>query len=244
MERPGEIEAETRFLKEVWSRHLRRPVRRVLDLASGDSPHGVILAREGIQVAGVDRSPTMIAAGRRAAHSLDSIRFYRRPIEKFRLPERPFDAAFFMSETFPVMADNRALLSHLESVARLLKRGAPYCIDIDRHDDVRRLRTRKLWRSRKVRAGGLRVDVREFHRPLQWCSPMHSIYELECTIHFPEGPVRTRDLVPVRYTIPATLELAALASRQFTMAAAYADLSLTRPIEDCTGRWWAVLRRV
>ena len=31
MEKPGEIEAETEFLKKVWRRHLKKPVRRVLD---------------------------------------------------------------------------------------------------------------------------------------------------------------------------------------------------------------------
>ena len=73
---------------------------------------------------------------------------------------------------------------------------------------------------------------------------MHSIYELECTIHFPTGPVVTRDIVPVRYTLPSLLELAARACGYFTMVACYADLSLTRPIEKCYGRWLGVLRRV
>src|ERR1700683_1913670 len=64
MEQPGEIVQETDFLQQVWRRHLKKPVRRVLDIASGDSPHGQILAREGARVVGVDRSPTMIAAGK------------------------------------------------------------------------------------------------------------------------------------------------------------------------------------
>ena len=64
MEQPGEIAAEVDFLKRVWARHLKRRVRRVLDVASGNSPHGQLLAREGIAVTGIDRSPTMIAAGR------------------------------------------------------------------------------------------------------------------------------------------------------------------------------------
>jgi len=114
MEKPAEIGAEIDFMRKVWHRHLKRPVRRVLDVACGDSPHGIALARAGITVAGIDRSPTMIAAGRKAAGAAP-IRFYRRSIERFRLPERPFDAAFFMSETFPIMTGNRELLSHLAS---------------------------------------------------------------------------------------------------------------------------------
>src|SRR5258708_40172862 len=67
MEKPAEIGAEVDFMREVWRRHLKRPVRRVLDVACGDSPHGLALARAGITVAGIDHSPTMIAAGRKAA---------------------------------------------------------------------------------------------------------------------------------------------------------------------------------
>jgi len=243
MEKPAEIGAEVEFMRAVWRRHMKRAVRRVLDVACGDSPHGIALAGHGITVAGIDRSRTMIAAGRKAAGGAP-IRFYRRSIERFRLPERRFDAAFFMSETFPIMTSNRALLAHLVSVGRVLRRGGIYCVDIDRHDGVEVIARRRPWRTRKVNVAGTRVDVREFHRPIDWCSGLHSIYELECTIHFPIGSVVTRDIVPVRYTLPSLLELAARASGYFRMIACYADLSFTKPIEKCYGRWLGVLRRV
>ena len=244
MEQPGDIEEEVTFLKQVWSRHVKRPLRRVLDIACGNSPHGQILARGGIQVVGIDRSPTMIAAGRAESRQIEGLRFYRRQIEKFRIPEKLFDLAFFMSETFPVMRSNEALMSHLKSVGTLLRRGGLYCIDIDRHDGIELIQTRRLWRQRKVRVGRTQVDVREYHRPVGWQEAMHSVYELECTIHFPERTVVTRDLIPVRYSIPPLMELAARASGMFEMIASYADLSFTTPIERCYGRWLAVLRRV
>jgi SAM-dependent methyltransferase len=244
MERPGEIEHETAFLQEVWQRHYRRPVARVLDLACGNSPHGKILARAEIAVVGVDDSPMMIAAGRAESRRLDAIRFYRRKIERFKLPERPFDAAIFMCETFPLLRTNAALMSHLQSVAVLLKRGGLFCIDIDRHDGVDLVKRRRLWRERKVKIGPIRVDVREFHRPIQWYDAMHSIYELECTIRFPDRKVLTRDLIPVRYTTPPLMELMARASACFELIACYPDLSFTRPLAQCDGRWLAVLRRM
>jgi SAM-dependent methyltransferase len=241
MEQPAEISREVDFLKLVWRRHLKRPVRRVLDVACGDSPHGQILLRDGIEIAGVDRSPTMIAKGR--GDSMRAMQIYRRPIERFRIPERPFDAAFFMSETFPIMVTNADLMSHMRSVARLLRRGGLYCVDIDRHDGIDLIRGRRLWRERSVRVGGIGVEVREYHRPIAWDSVLHSIYELECRIHFPGRTVTTRDIIPVRYTVPATLELTARASGCFALVASYADLSFTKPIGRCYGRWWGVLRR-
>ena len=48
MERPGEIAAEVAFLKEVWRRHMRRPVRRVLDVACGTG----VVARTVAEIVG------------------------------------------------------------------------------------------------------------------------------------------------------------------------------------------------
>ncbi len=243
MERPGEIEQETAFLQEVWRRNYRRPVTRVLDLACGNSPHGQIFARAGITAVGVDDSPAMISAGRAESRGLDSIRFHRRRIERFKLPERPFDAAIFMCETFPLLRTNAALISHFHSVAALLKRGGLFCIDVDRHDGVDLVKRRRLWRERKVKIGPVRVDVREFYRPIEWDDAMHSIYELECTIRFPDRKVLTRDLIPVRYTTPPLMDLLARASGCFELIACYPDLSFTRPLAQCDGRWLAVLKR-
>jgi SAM-dependent methyltransferase len=244
MESPGEIPAEVAFLKQVWGRHMNRPVRRVLEIGCGDSPHGIRLARDGFNVVGIDRSAHMIAAGRCKAGGVGNLRFYRRQIERFSLPERPFDSAIFMCETFPVITENADLLSHLKCVGRMLRHGGLYCVDIDRQDTDSRVNRRTLWRSRESNAGGVPLRIREFNRPSAWNSPLHSTYELECTIHFHDGAVRTRDLIPVRYTLPSTLELAALASGMFEMVAAYADLSFSKPIEKCRYRWWGILRRV
>lgn len=240
LERSGDIAKEVEFLKQVWRRHLRRPVRRVLDIACGDSPHGEILTREGIAVVGLDRSATMIAAGRKRA---TGVKFYRREIERFRIREKQFDAAIFMSETFPVIRSNTNLIYHFRSVGSALRPGGLYCIDIDRHEGVELVRRRKLWRERSVTVGRSKVEVREFYRPIRWDEGMHSIYELECAINFPQRKVVTRDIIPVRYITPPLIELMARASGMFTMIATYADLSMERSMARCYGRWLAVLRR-
>jgi SAM-dependent methyltransferase len=247
MERPGEIEEETEFLQKVWRRHLKKPVRRVLDIASGDSPHGQILVREGMRVVGVDRSPTMIAAGRKESREVAGVRFYRREINQFSLPERPFEVAFFMSETFPVLVTNQDLLSHLHSVGQLLQKGGLYCIDIDKMDRIRMVHARKRWQRRKVRTPDATIEVTTYDRPFPWHSATQSIFELECQIKFRDRPdrvVTTRDVIPIRYTVPPLLELAAKASRMFEMIAAYSDLSFVKPLDECDRRWLGVLQRV
>ena len=243
MEEPREIAQEVRFLRRIWRERLNRPVTRVLDLACGNSPHGQLLARTGIDVVGIDKSKTMIAAGRRESAGIKRIRFYRRRIERFGLPERRFDAAFFMSETFPVMTGNDDIVSHLRSVGRLLKRGGLYCIDVDRQDGIRATRAHKLW-DRSLQVGDAKVKVRGVHRPMPWYCGVYSNFEILCSIRFPGRRVNTRDLVPIRYTLPCTLGLLARASRMFEMIATYTDLSFTKPLSRCHRRWWGVLRRV
>jgi SAM-dependent methyltransferase len=242
MEEPSDIGREVRFMRRLWRKHAPKPVGKVLDIACGNSPHGQLLARDGIEVVGIDRSQTMIAAGRKESRGIDGIRFYRRPIEKFSIPEHSFDAAFFMSETFPVITDNDDILSHLQSVGRLLKHGALYCVDVDRHDGVRMVQDVRLWK-RKVRVGAATVRVRGVHRPAPWHSGIYSNFEITCSLRFPDRVVNTRDVVPIRYTLPCTMDLLARASGMFEMIAVYTDLSLTKPIDKCYGRWWAVLRR-
>ena len=244
MEKPGEIEDETAFLKKVWRRHFKQPVRRVLDIAAGNSPHGQILAREGLQVVAIDRSSTMLAAGKTESRRLGEVRFYKRKIEKFSIPEKPFDIAFFMSETFPVLITNRDLLSHLQSVATLVRRGGLYCIDIDKMDRIRAVPERRPWQRRKVSADNASVQVNTYDRPFPWHSGIHSIFELECEIHFEDRTVTTRDVIPIRYTVPPLLELAAKASGMFEMIAVYTDLSFVTPLDECDRRWMGVLRRV
>jgi SAM-dependent methyltransferase len=243
IEEPQEIRDEVRFLKRVWQRHSTRPIRRVLDIACGNSPHGQLLAADGIAVTGIDRSPVMMAAGRKEAAGLEKLSFLRRGIERFSLPRGGFDAAFFMSETFPVMVENSDLISHLRSVARVLRKDGLYCVDIDRHDNIEAAGRRRLWRERRVRHQDTVIDVREFLRPIAWHASAW-IYELECTIRFPDRTVMTRDLVPVRYTVPKLLELEARTSGVFRLIGVYCDLSFETPLDRCDRRWWGVLQRV
>jgi SAM-dependent methyltransferase len=205
MEIPGAIADEVVFMRKLWRRHAAGPVRRVLDVACGNSPHGQILARKGVYVAGIDRSAEMIAAGKREGARLgDRLVFYRREIERFRLPEGGFDSAFFMSETFPVMVSNGDVLDHLRSVGRALRKGALYFVDIDRHNPDWPISGRHYWRRRKVRVGDARVEGAEYRRGTSWDKGVW-IYELCCRIEFPDRAVQTRALLPVRYTLPATV---------------------------------------
>ena len=94
-----------------------------------------------------------------------------------------------------------------------------------------------------MRVGNAVTLVRTYNRPFKWHSGLHSVFELECEIHFPDRVVTTRDVIPIRYTLPCTLELAAWASGMFDMIAVYTDNSFIAPLDECDRRWLGVLRR-
>jgi hypothetical protein len=109
------------------------------------------------------------------------------------------------------------------------------------------VRERKPWQRRKVRTDDAMVEVTTYDRPFPWHSGIGSIFELECRIHFRDRPnevVTTRDVIPIRHTVPPLLELAAKASRMFEMIAVYTDLSFVTPLDECDRRWTGVLQRV
>jgi len=101
MEKPGEIEEETALPEECMAAALEEAGPTRARHRGGRFAARAILARDGMRVVGIDRSPTMIAAGKKDSRDLAGVSFYRREINKFSIPERPFDVAFFMSETFP-----------------------------------------------------------------------------------------------------------------------------------------------
>ena len=106
------------------------------------------------------------------------------------------------------------------------------------------MRERKRWQRRKVRTADATVEVTTYDRPFPWYSAIQSVFELECHIKFRDRMVTTRDVIPIRYTVPPLLELAAKASRMFEMVAVYTDLSFVTPLDECDRRWLGVLQRV
>jgi SAM-dependent methyltransferase len=125
MNRKGEVD----FLVHCFRRFARRPVRSVLDIACGTGPHLVRLAERGFRMSGLDLSPSNIAfLGQRLAERGLQARLAVGDMTDFRV-ERPVDAAICMQDSQGHLLTNEALLAHLRSVARALRRGGLYVFD-------------------------------------------------------------------------------------------------------------------
>lgn len=100
---------------EFLEQHLGElPPGRALDLAMGEGRNAVLLARNGWEVTGIDRSPTAIKKARARAQQAGLVLVgIEADLERFPLPEGQFDVVlcfyYLDRELFPAM--ERALRS-------------------------------------------------------------------------------------------------------------------------------------
>ncbi len=117
---------------------------RVLDLACGTGRHSILLARRGASVLGVDKTPAYLDEARRRAGSMDNCRFALGDMR--RLPfEGEFDAAMNLWTSFGYFAKESDDLKALKGVARALKPGGLFLIELLDHAWVRRRTSHRHW---------------------------------------------------------------------------------------------------
>ena len=89
----------------------------VLELACGTGRVSIPIAREGIRVVGLDRSPAMLDVARRASLDLDNVRWVEGDIADFDLPER-FGLVFIPFRSFLLLTTVAEQKSCLAAVRR------------------------------------------------------------------------------------------------------------------------------
>ncbi len=129
---PGSAQAEAAAPREarfVWRALGLARGERVLDAACGTGRHARRLARMGAEVVGVDLSADYLREARRLARGLDRARFQRADLR--RLPfDGEFDAAINLWTSFGYGADAREDLEVLRGIARALRPGGRFLIDL------------------------------------------------------------------------------------------------------------------
>jgi len=122
--------AEYDFLQACFKRFARGRVRRIFEPACGTGRLLVRFALAGYEVTGVDINPKVVA--------YCNARFQRRGLQPaavvgdmadFHLP-RKVDAAFNTINSFRHLPTEEAARSHLECIARALRRGGLYVLGL------------------------------------------------------------------------------------------------------------------
>jgi SAM-dependent methyltransferase len=131
----------------VWRSLKLKPGSRVLDLACGTGRHSVLLARRGAFVLGVDKTDAYLKEACRNARGLTNCLFARGDMR--RLPFKgEFDAVINLWTSFGYFDKPSDDLKSLKGVARTLKPGGLFLIDLLDFAWVKKHGQRRRWDRR------------------------------------------------------------------------------------------------
>jgi len=151
-----DIGMEVDVFEECFRKHSKIPVRRVLELACGPSPHLEELAKRGYEYVGLDINQAMIDYAQRKARALGiHPTFLLADMRSFSL-EEPVDFVYTMLGSLYVET-TQDILSHLSSVAKALNPGGLYLLDACTNFQWNEGIKEQSWMIEKE---GVKVDVK------------------------------------------------------------------------------------
>lgn len=116
---------------------LKRPVKRVLDLACGTGSLTAQLAARGYEMVGVDKSSDMLAVAEEKCRELNPTpRFFRMGMESLRLPE-PVDACICCLDSVNYVLKPALLRRAFRRVYDCLAPGGLFLFDADTPEKLR-----------------------------------------------------------------------------------------------------------
>jgi SAM-dependent methyltransferase len=187
---------------------------RLLDICCGQGRHAVPLARRGLRVAGLDLSARLLAEAEKAAREAGvSLELVRRDMRDIPWTGE-FDGAINMFTAFGYFDDDEENFRVLEGMARALKPGGRFCLDVMSYS----------WLLRHYEATGWsrgEGDLLELEtRRVDWMTGYHAA---EVTLVEPDGARKART---TRLRLFAPHELVAWLRRAgLTVEALFGDLA-------------------
>lgn len=122
------------------------PGGRLLDVCCGHGRHATALAQRGLHVTGFDLSAVFLRlAWKRARDEGVPLELVRADVRAFPFRTATFDMAISMFTSFGYFEDDRENTGVLHEVARVLKPGARYILDLANLDFVRRQPSTSQW---------------------------------------------------------------------------------------------------
>lgn len=224
-----DFSTQVNFLNELFKQN---NAKNILDIASGHSPQGRLLAKKGYSISGVDLSESLLELGRKRAKSEKTkMKFYKRDMSNFSLGK--FDAAYIMFNSILHLNSKRKLNSHFKSVNKNLRKKGIYVIDVSQSPFEKPFEKHKL--DRKI--GGIRSVIT--YTPL---SKKNLIAEFQTDTHHKDK--KYSDKFKVLMFLPIKI-LKDLASKNgFEILDIYSDFKFNKNKESNPIRYIAVLRKI
>jgi SAM-dependent methyltransferase len=222
-----DMKKEVDVFEECFRRYSGIPVRRVLELASGTSPHLEELSRRGYHYTGLDLNKAMVLWSESKARRLGiDAAFIEGDMAGFCLPE-PVDFVFTMCGSLYVHS-TAELLSHLNSVARALKPGGLYFLDWCINFEWNRAKAEQKW---EIERGGVKIGVRFNEKVLDTASQTAE-YRLEGDIEDGGRRLHLESVDTVRVVLPQEFRLLVEKCGMFEFMGWWNYWDLDRPMEE------------
>lgn len=179
----ADTEDQLRFLQAVLG---EGQGRRLLDVACGQGRHAVALAEWGFEVWGLDRSEPLLRVACETARRLRrKVGYLRADVRAFPLGDALFDVAISMFTSFGYFEDEEENQQVLREVARVLKPGGTFILDLANLDFVRSHPPVSQWEHR-----GAKVSSRYFYDPFARRALTRRTVELDGQVKVYESSVR------------------------------------------------------
>jgi SAM-dependent methyltransferase len=123
-----DIGAEVDVFEQCFKKYAELPVKSILELGSGNSPHMEELLKRGYVFTGIDTSDSMLSYSREKASRIEGkATLIHADMIDFSISES-FDFAFIALGSL-FARNTEDILSHFRSVTRALKKGGLYLMD-------------------------------------------------------------------------------------------------------------------
>lgn len=130
-----DIEPEVTFILDQYRRLNGRALSSMLEIACGPGYHVCAFAKRGVQAAGLDLRPEMIAFAKAyAAEQGVSAAWMAADMRGFSLPA-PVDAIITMYDSIDCLGSGADLVDHFRTVARNLTPGGIYLFEVSHPRD-------------------------------------------------------------------------------------------------------------
>ena len=144
---PEALAAAPMEVAALWRTLKLKRGSRLLDLASGTGRHSTLLARRGAIVLGVDKTAAYVSEARRKAKSLPNCRFLIGDMRRLTF-KNEFDAAINLWTSFGYFEKYSDDVKVLKGVARALKPGGLFLMDLLDFAWIKKHGTHRRWDRR------------------------------------------------------------------------------------------------
>jgi|CXWL01.1.fsa_nt_gi ubiquinone/menaquinone biosynthesis C-methylase UbiE len=223
-----DFESEVAFLIEANALFGWRGLRRVLEVGAGHAPHAGCFSKQGIQYLGLELHPRMLESGKRHWDGDPNISLIEGDMNQFSLSES-VDMVFVMLGSLYYKTSDE-LLTHLQSVARVLNTSGLYILDscVQFADPLAQGTTHEF--SHETEQGTIRSRFE-----IELVDPITQLYKerWEIDLHDIEGKKQHAESIEYnRALYPQEFRLLVEKQGNFEIAGMFGSWSLNNPIRS------------